>query len=208
MSPSTMIEAWLDASSIPKADRRRIDAPEGAAAWSLTRGAASVTIAAAESDEDDAGGTLFVLTPILRACGEIPAEFLEALLEMQLSGELPPGMMFGFDRESGRIAMTGQLPLGVLDARRFEDILLGALDAAGRLAEELRAMMREIEDAVEPAVAPGEVGAPGEAPSLRPAPGASSPAVPAAPGGPGVPDASRLSDAEFLEMHLTEFLRV
>lgn len=114
-------------------------------------------------------------------------------------------MMFGFDRESGRIAMTGQLPLGVLDARRFEDILLGALSAAGRLAEELRAMMREIEDAVEPAAATGEVGAPGEAPSLRPAPGASSPA---APGGPSVPDASSLSDAEFLEMHLTEFLRV
>lgn len=139
MTDRTQLEGWLEEASLPVGTSRQID-DDGF--WSIRMGAALVTLAL----DARTPGVLYVFAPLF-SLGEAPprGDFSEGLLALQLSGELPPGVMFGLDRESRRLVLTGRFSLRRLDAAAFDGLLHALLGAVPLLQEQLRALADEEE---------------------------------------------------------------
>ena len=100
-------------------DRHEVKAAEGGAAWALQFGSAAVMIALNPPANKGEAGRLRVVSPLVKVSGELRADLLRRLLE--LNGTNLPGVAFGMVGDE--IVLVAERSVRGLDRDEVEELL-------------------------------------------------------------------------------------
>ena len=187
MSARAQIESWLAMADLPPALPRKLDA-EGF--WSASMGSVTLTLGIPAHLEQAERPQFFLYMPLLSLEGfasSVRERFYRRLFEIQLRGELPPGMAFGMDSDGDLLALSGRYPVRVMEAALFSETIRLVLSAGTELRPQLEACLTAL----------AEEGA-GSAPTGGPAPTAAMPAA----------SSACLSDQDILRMQAFQSIQI
>jgi len=192
MSARAQIESWLAMADLPPALPRKLDA-EGF--WSASMGGVTLTLGIPAHLEQAERPQFFLYMPLLSLEGFVSTvreRFYRRLFEIQLRGELPPGMAFGMDSDGDILALAGRYPVRVMEAALFSETIRLVLSAGTELRPQLEACLTALaEESGAGSTSPG-----GIAPSAAP-----SAAMPAA-------SSACLSDQDILRMQAFQNIQI